>query len=163
MGKAGGIAVLNLEGVQTRYDNPKEVLSKIAKATPDEAAGYKGWLYGIAVTTAQAGKEDQGFLGRGGVQVNDAERAALSAIAEVLGVEPNWILCGNGSDDILTITTRAFVGCGFQAGRRTGNSGGAPGGRRKGPVLPSIQRETRPVHRIDRLPWRRPARSRDVS
>ncbi len=32
--------------------------------------------------------------------------------AEVLGVEPNWILCGNGSDDILTITTRAFVGQG---------------------------------------------------
>ena len=32
--------------------------------------------------------------------------------AEVLGVEPDWILCGNGSDDILTIVTRAFVGHG---------------------------------------------------
>lgn len=32
--------------------------------------------------------------------------------AEVLGVEPDWILCGNGSDDILTILTRAFVGPG---------------------------------------------------
>ena len=32
--------------------------------------------------------------------------------AEVLGVEPDWILCGNGSDDILTIVTRAFVGSG---------------------------------------------------
>jgi len=30
--------------------------------------------------------------------------------AEVLGVAPDWILCGNGSDDILTIVTRAFVG-----------------------------------------------------
>jgi histidinol-phosphate aminotransferase len=30
--------------------------------------------------------------------------------AEVYGVEPDWILCGNGSDDILTILTRAFVG-----------------------------------------------------
>lgn len=29
---------------------------------------------------------------------------------EVLGVDPDWILCGNGSDDILTIVTRAFVG-----------------------------------------------------
>ena len=29
---------------------------------------------------------------------------------EVLGVDPSWILCGNGSDDILTIVTRAFVG-----------------------------------------------------
>ena len=32
--------------------------------------------------------------------------------AEVLGVDPDWILCGNGSDDILTIVTRAFVGQG---------------------------------------------------
>jgi len=29
---------------------------------------------------------------------------------EVLGVDPDWILCGNGSDDILTIVTRTFVG-----------------------------------------------------
>jgi len=29
--------------------------------------------------------------------------------AELLGVEPDWILCGNGSDDILTIVTRALV------------------------------------------------------
>ena len=32
--------------------------------------------------------------------------------AEVFGVQPDGILCGNGSDDILTIATRAFVGCG---------------------------------------------------
>jgi histidinol-phosphate aminotransferase len=32
--------------------------------------------------------------------------------AEVLGVDPDWILCGNGSDDILTIVTRTFVGQG---------------------------------------------------
>ncbi len=32
--------------------------------------------------------------------------------AELLGVEPDWILCGNGSDDILTMVTRAFVGSG---------------------------------------------------
>jgi histidinol-phosphate aminotransferase len=33
-----------------------------------------------------------------------------TAAAKVYGVEPDWILCGNGSDDILTIATRAFVG-----------------------------------------------------
>lgn len=31
---------------------------------------------------------------------------------EVLGVPSDWILCGNGSDDILTIVTRTFVGHG---------------------------------------------------
>ena len=29
---------------------------------------------------------------------------------DILGIDPDWILCGNGSDDILTILTRAFVG-----------------------------------------------------
>src|SRR3989338_5250677 len=37
MAKLGGIAVLNLDGVQTRYDNPSEVLSQIASASPEEA------------------------------------------------------------------------------------------------------------------------------
>lgn len=59
-----------------------------AKATPQEAAEYKRWLMQLATATAEAGKEDQGFLGRGGVVVNDAERAALERIREVLGVEP---------------------------------------------------------------------------
>ena len=37
MGRMGGLAVLNLEGIQTRYDNPSEILDKIAKASPEEA------------------------------------------------------------------------------------------------------------------------------
>ena len=32
--------------------------------------------------------------------------------AEILGVDPDWILCGNGSDDLLTILVRTFVGTG---------------------------------------------------
>jgi histidinol-phosphate aminotransferase len=35
---------------------------------------------------------------------------ARDAAAGVMGVERDWILTGNGSDDILTIVTRAFVG-----------------------------------------------------
>ncbi len=37
MGRLGGIAVLNLDGIQTRYEHPDEVLEAIAKATPQEA------------------------------------------------------------------------------------------------------------------------------
>jgi hypothetical protein len=58
-----------------------------AGATPDEASAYRAWLLGIATVVAQAGKEDQGFLGRGGVMVNDAERAALAELASMLGLE----------------------------------------------------------------------------
>jgi histidinol-phosphate aminotransferase len=34
------------------------------------------------------------------------------AAAEVYSLPPDWIMCGNGSDDILTIVTRTFVGQG---------------------------------------------------
>jgi IMP dehydrogenase len=37
MGKLGGIAVLNLEGVQTRYEDPDEVLEQLVKADPEKA------------------------------------------------------------------------------------------------------------------------------
>ena len=36
MGKLGGLGVINLEGVQTRYDDPAEVLERITKADKDE-------------------------------------------------------------------------------------------------------------------------------
>jgi len=45
MGKLGGIAVLNLEGVQTRYENPNEVLDKIANATVEEATKLIQGIY----------------------------------------------------------------------------------------------------------------------
>jgi len=37
MGKLGGLAVLNLEGVQTRYKDPEKILKKIATASANEA------------------------------------------------------------------------------------------------------------------------------
>lgn len=44
-GKLGGFAVLNLEGIQTRYDNPDEVIKKIAKATPQRATELVQSIY----------------------------------------------------------------------------------------------------------------------
>jgi len=56
-----------------------------ARSTPEEAAGYKDWLVHVAQASAQGALEDKGFLGRGGVQVNDAERAAIAEVARLLG------------------------------------------------------------------------------
>ncbi len=36
MGRLGGVAVLNLDGVQTRYEDPSEVLNDIAQASPQD-------------------------------------------------------------------------------------------------------------------------------
>ncbi len=45
MSKLGGIAVLNLDGVQTRYENPDEVLERITKTTPEEATALVQNIY----------------------------------------------------------------------------------------------------------------------
>ncbi|MBN1823365.1 MAG: GuaB3 family IMP dehydrogenase-related protein [Endomicrobiales bacterium] len=45
MGKLGGLAVLNLDGIQSRYENPGEILSRIASASPEEATGLVQDVY----------------------------------------------------------------------------------------------------------------------
>lgn len=45
MSKLGGIAVLNLDGVQTRYENPDSVLEQIARAQPAKATELIQSLY----------------------------------------------------------------------------------------------------------------------
>lgn len=45
MSGLGGIAVLNLDGVQTRYENPDSILEQIAKATPQKATELTQTVY----------------------------------------------------------------------------------------------------------------------
>ena len=45
MGKLGGLGVINLEGVQTRYENPAEVLSEIATADKEKVTELIQRLY----------------------------------------------------------------------------------------------------------------------
>ncbi len=45
MSRLGGLAVLNLDGVQTRYENADEVLNKIAEATPEQATELVQAIY----------------------------------------------------------------------------------------------------------------------
>jgi hypothetical protein len=54
-----------------------------AKA-PGDAAAFKTWLRTISQKVAEASSEG-GFLGIGGVQVSDAEKATLADIAKALG------------------------------------------------------------------------------
>ena len=45
MGKMGGLGALNLDGINTRYDKPREVVSQIAGAGPEEATQLVQELY----------------------------------------------------------------------------------------------------------------------
>ena len=57
-----------------------------AHAAGDESTGYKRWLVQVADVTANGAVEDRGFLGFGGVQVSDAERAAIEDVSRLLGL-----------------------------------------------------------------------------
>jgi IMP dehydrogenase len=45
VGRLGGVAVLNLEGLQTRYEDPESILSEISELEPDKATARMQQLY----------------------------------------------------------------------------------------------------------------------
>lgn len=49
LGKLGGLAVLNLQGVQTRYDSPSEALEQIASCDKNEFVALMQKLYSVPV------------------------------------------------------------------------------------------------------------------
>jgi hypothetical protein len=71
--------------VQRSLSSLEEVSRLLETKAPNEAAAFKAWLQGISQNVAEASKEG-GFLGFGGVQVTDAEKATLADIHRTLGV-----------------------------------------------------------------------------
>ena len=65
--KAGGLAVLNLEGVQTRYENPDEVLAAIAVAPKHEVTALMQKIYSAPLQPNLVGERIQQIKERGGV------------------------------------------------------------------------------------------------
>jgi membrane-bound lytic murein transglycosylase B len=70
--------------VQTSLANLKEVSAILNAKAPQDAAGFKAWLQTMSKNVAEASSEG-GFLGIGGVQVSDAEKATLADISRALG------------------------------------------------------------------------------
>jgi hypothetical protein len=62
-----------------------EVASILDAKAPENAAAVRSWLAAIGQAVAEASKEG-GFLGFGGVQVSDAEKATLAQVASALKV-----------------------------------------------------------------------------
>ena len=72
------------DAVQRSLANLKEVSGILNAKAPQDAAGFKTWLQAIGQNVAEASSEG-GFLGFGGVQVSDAEKATLADISKALG------------------------------------------------------------------------------
>ena len=56
MDKLGGLAVMNLEGVQSRYDDPSEALASIIKADPTEVTSVLQKVYSAPMKDELIGK-----------------------------------------------------------------------------------------------------------
>jgi hypothetical protein len=69
---------------QRAIDALRSAAAVVDLKAPSDATAYKSWLLQIANSVAEASKEG-GFLGFGGVDVSDAEKATLADIAVALG------------------------------------------------------------------------------
>jgi len=67
MSKLGGLAVLNLDGVQTRYDNPQEVLAEIARASDAEVTSLLQKVYSQPIKENLIGERVQAVKKAGAV------------------------------------------------------------------------------------------------
>lgn len=90
MGRLGGLAVINLNGLQTRYDNPDEVLSQITEKSPQEVTEYIQGIYKEPIKEELIGRRIEEIKKAGVVcsvsaVPGDAER--FGAIAKEAGVD----------------------------------------------------------------------------
>jgi IMP dehydrogenase len=56
MGRLGGLAVLNLEGIQTRYENPEEILAEVATFPKEQATRRLQEIYAAPIRDDLVGK-----------------------------------------------------------------------------------------------------------
>ncbi len=89
-GKMGGLAVLNLHGVQTRYANPAPVLEAISKASKEEATQVLQKAYAKPIQPALIEKRIQQIKAAGvpaAVSSTPVDAMAFGEIAEKAGAD----------------------------------------------------------------------------
>ncbi len=90
MSRLGGLAVLNLDGVQTRYEKVDEVLNKIAEATPEQATELVQLIYREPIKEKLIAHRIKEIKSKGGIAAvscipQNAER--FGPIAEEAGAD----------------------------------------------------------------------------
>jgi len=83
MSQLGGLAVLNLEGVQTRYDNPQEILSQIARASDTEITPLLQKVYSQPIKEDLIGKRIRAIKKAGAVCAVSAAPANTKRFAPI--------------------------------------------------------------------------------
>ncbi|MFC2059790.1 GuaB3 family IMP dehydrogenase-related protein [Chloroflexota bacterium] len=81
--KLGGLAVLNLDGIQTRYDNPREVLAEIAQASNAEVTSLLQKVYSQPIKETLVGERIQSIKKAGAVCAVSAAPANTKRLAPI--------------------------------------------------------------------------------
>ncbi len=90
MSKLGGLAVLNLEGLQTRYDNPQEILAEIAQAPDVEVTPLLQKVYSQPIKENLIGERIKAIKKAGAVcavSVTPANTKRFAPIAAEAGAD----------------------------------------------------------------------------
>ena len=90
MGKMGGLAVLNLDGIQARYENPDEILDKIASTPDDEVTALLQKIYQEPVKDNLVGERVQSIKKAGvpcAISLIPASTKRLSPVAAEAGAD----------------------------------------------------------------------------
>ena len=117
MSRLGGIAVLNLNGVQTRYEHPGEVFEKIAKANPEEATKLVQSLYLKPVQEKLVAKRIKEIKTKKGTAVvsaipQDAEKfgkIAQEAGADIFVIQSTVISVKHVSSEYKVVDLAKFI------------------------------------------------------
>lgn len=117
MSRLGGIAVLNLDGIQTRYENPNEILKKIAKATPQEATKIVQSLYVKPIKETLIAKRIKEIKSKNGTAAvstipQNAERfghIAQEAGADIFVVQSTVISVRHMSKEYKVVDLKKFI------------------------------------------------------
>jgi IMP dehydrogenase len=117
MGKLGGLAVLNLEGVQTRYENADEQLDRIAALPKETATRTMQQIYKEPIKPELVGKrikeiKDGGVLAAASLtpqRVEEHFQAALDAGLDVLIIQGTVVSAEHVSTRVEPLDLKKFI------------------------------------------------------
>jgi len=117
IGRLGGLAVLNLEGVQTRFDDPESVLSEIAELPADRATVRMQEIYGEPVKEELIARrireiKDAGYTAAASLTPQKVERyhkLALEAELDILVIQGTVVSAEHVSTRTEPLNLKRFI------------------------------------------------------
>jgi len=117
MGKLGGLAVLNLEGVQTRYENPSQQLDRIAALPAETATRAMQEIYAAPIRPELIAERIKEIKAGGGLaaasltpaRVRDYYEVALDAGVDVLIIQATVVSADHVSTRAEPLNLKDFI------------------------------------------------------